>query len=326
MKKTRGSLTIEATLALFFFIMVFLMFHSIGRYVTYQSRVKHALSQTAVELSMQNRYNAHRNDNFKNLVGTNPNDIIQKLNNLSNAVYGSEYSYDLSLDSMSEYEVKQFKQELESKGISVDWEDIYDPLCNSFKIKRENGELIEEYLNSKGIQYKKQSNGVEWDVLSFVAKSYTGIPAISAMTTYTSSDWTGYNNKDKMNLEILKRFASVYLGKDVDEIDNDAGAIIAELKRNGIKEITIDGGEKNNGDFFNKVSDIKIEDANFPGGLCYINSHQWIKRNQLLHGKDRKVLVITLTYKIDTGFFPGKIFGIDIEPEFTEKIKFPLME
>lgn len=54
-KEKRGSITIEATLALTFFMFFMLTFLSFGKYYQVQTKVKHALNETALTMSFDNK-------------------------------------------------------------------------------------------------------------------------------------------------------------------------------------------------------------------------------------------------------------------------------
>lgn len=56
MKKENGSLTIEASISLVFFVLVMFTFMAIARFTTMQNRVKHSLNQTAITFSARNQY------------------------------------------------------------------------------------------------------------------------------------------------------------------------------------------------------------------------------------------------------------------------------
>lgn len=77
MKKEKGSLTIEASVALVVFMFFILAFLTIGRYVRVQNRVKHSLNQTAISMSLRNFQYVQVEGMEKALVGTKASDIAQ---------------------------------------------------------------------------------------------------------------------------------------------------------------------------------------------------------------------------------------------------------
>lgn len=59
MKKDKGSLTIEASLVLFIFVLALLFFMSFAKYSAVQNKVKHSLNQTAISMSLRNYQLSH---------------------------------------------------------------------------------------------------------------------------------------------------------------------------------------------------------------------------------------------------------------------------
>ena len=72
--KEKGSLTIEATIALVVFMILFIIFLTFGSYVRLQNEVKHSLDQTALTMSMSNSLKA-RYRHLEELTGIKGTDI-----------------------------------------------------------------------------------------------------------------------------------------------------------------------------------------------------------------------------------------------------------
>ncbi|MBR6338085.1 MAG: pilus assembly protein [Ruminococcus sp.] len=76
MKKTDGSLTIEASLSLTVFLFLFLSFIALGRYTTTQNKVKHSLNESAIVMSAKNNQLVKIQSCINNLAGTNSSGIV----------------------------------------------------------------------------------------------------------------------------------------------------------------------------------------------------------------------------------------------------------
>ena len=75
MKKERGSLTIEASFSLVFFIIIMLTFMTFARLTTIQNKVKHSLNQAAITLSARNVVLCNIGANMKYILGKNFTDF-----------------------------------------------------------------------------------------------------------------------------------------------------------------------------------------------------------------------------------------------------------
>lgn len=72
--KEKGSLTIEATISLVVFMILFIIFLTFGSYVRLQNEVKHSLDQTALTMSMVNSLRS-RYTIIEDLTGIKGSDI-----------------------------------------------------------------------------------------------------------------------------------------------------------------------------------------------------------------------------------------------------------
>ena len=77
MKNNRGSITIEASIALVVFMMFILAFLTIGKYSEIQNRVKHSLNQTAITLSLVNNQYSQFAKTQKSLSGITANELAE---------------------------------------------------------------------------------------------------------------------------------------------------------------------------------------------------------------------------------------------------------
>ena len=77
MKNEKGSLTIEASVALVVFMFFILAFLTIGRYTRIQNQVKHSLDQAAITMSMRNYQLTQIDKAKKSLLGTNSAGLSQ---------------------------------------------------------------------------------------------------------------------------------------------------------------------------------------------------------------------------------------------------------
>ena len=80
MKKTQGSLTIEASLSLTFFMMLFLSFIAIGRYTTTQTRVRHSLNECAIVMSARNNQLVKVSGIVNSLIGIDNSGVVSIVN------------------------------------------------------------------------------------------------------------------------------------------------------------------------------------------------------------------------------------------------------
>lgn len=83
MKKENGSLVIEASIAMVTFLFMFLAFLTIARYNTYQNRVKHALDQTAVQMSARNFTLSEMQVVASAFTGVPPSEIAKNVGKIS---------------------------------------------------------------------------------------------------------------------------------------------------------------------------------------------------------------------------------------------------
>lgn len=215
----KGSLTVEASVALVFFMMFMLAFLSICRYCTYQNKVKHCVNQTAIDMCVRNN-------------------MLRQLSTIEESLLGT------SLDEIAGF----------------------------------LGDGNDDIENGLGLIGDETPN-----FLSSIVRNGT---------------YSRWSNKE-LRVEILRFFASNYLGTDFDKIEKDEEYIKNELAKHGIKEIKIEEGFE---DKDGKKSFFKKDSKNDNGMICF-----------------------KVTYKIDTGMNFQSFFGIDVEPEFYEAIKIPLM-
>ncbi len=167
MKKTEGSFTIEATLSLFFFIMMMLLFQSIARYVTYQSKIKHSLNQTALEMSVRNYTLSEIGKDIVNLFGTGTS--MQEISELLNKMYLSREAKNIAKEgapySSGQWDNKDIEMEalryLASEYLNISLDDVS---------KYDKEKILKEF-ETNNIKQLKISGGFSGSYLKKTEKS-----------------------------------------------------------------------------------------------------------------------------------------------------------
>lgn len=143
MKKNDGSMTIEASLALFFIFVFFLAFLTIARYARIQNRVKHSLQQTVMEMSSRNQMMSSTGAALKKIIGINAGDVSKLMDRFGAKITGgiekftlpysewkdetvfedevtrffAAHMLDSNFDDMSKKSISWIKDELKKQGI-----------------------------------------------------------------------------------------------------------------------------------------------------------------------------------------------------------------
>ncbi len=120
MDRQKGSLTIEATIGMVMFFIVFIAFSSLGHYTEVQNKVRHSLNQMAVSMSARNFQLSKLHEALESATGVNLSDVSEIIGWFSisdpDDMTGSGKKFDLPYTTESTYPVDKTKYNAWSKG------------------------------------------------------------------------------------------------------------------------------------------------------------------------------------------------------------------